>query len=1143
MRVPAALLLAVSLTSTLALVAAQQRPSSAVRPSRPGTPAPAAVREVTISEGTSMSVTVSPDGRRLAVDLQGSIWVLPASGGVATRITDVFNDARQPAWSPDGQSIAFFAYRDGGYDLWAVAPDGSNQRKLTTGAFDDREPAWSHDGKRIAFSSDRGDPLGSSYNIWTLELATGALVQLTTDPAEDSMPSWSGTDADIAFVSTRDGGRHVWAVPSTGGQERQVATSPGVVDAASWSPGGPIVLHAMQGTASRLETEGASLTADENVFPFRPSWASATEFFYTADGKIRKRTLGATAFSDVPFTATLQVTRAAGSYPRVARDFDSRAPRKTLGLVRPVLSPDGTRVAFAAVGDIWVMPVGGAAENITKDRFLDTDPAWSPDGTRLVYSSDKGGRLLQLWIRDLATGQDRQLTSLTTQPQGATWSNDGTRIAFFDVDGMWRRAPVSVVDVASGTVTRIHESLFSPGTPTWSPDGSRVAVAMVSSYSSRYREGTNQVLTMSSTGGDDRWFVPDPNLSIDSRGGGGVVWSPDGSKMAAVYEGLLKVWPVSKTGQPLGPPRRVTTEMAHSPSWAADSKRLLYQSMDQLRIVDIETGERTDVPLDLTWQPAVPSGRLTVRVGRLVDGVAETARENVDIVIDGNRIRAITPARAGRPAGAFVDASALTAMPGLIEFHSHLQKDFGEAQGRAWLAFGVTTVRSPGSTPYEAVEDREANEAGVRTGPRVYGTGYLMEWQRVYYKMGVAISSVAHLEMELERARVLQHDLLKSYVRLPDLPQKRMVEFAHANGIPVATHEIFPAALVGVDNTEHTAATSRRGYSPKQSVESARLRGRRAALRREPALLVPDDVGRRRAAAVRTGAGAQAGSALRSLPGVDAAAGAHPAAGRRAGRRRRQPGQRPDVDGHPRGRRQGGGGHRHAERLQPPRRAERLRQGRHDAVSGPAGGNRDAGRGAEPRGGRDCRRQAGRHRARGGQPARGHRRRHQREARHRQRPQLHARGAAQGAAAVGACRGRSCTGWPTAAGASPRRRTAGWTTAVTTRRRTPATRSTSTRRMPCAITWSAPRLTIRRMRSPSRTATRTTTNEKGPMMSPSPGLEKMVGARGFEPPTPRTRTECSTRLSHAPTERPSYPRTYRVVTGSVTVTCPSRRSS
>jgi hypothetical protein len=115
------------------------------------------------------------------------------------------------------------------------------------------------------------------------------------------------------------------------------------------------------------------------------------------------------------------------------------------------------------------------------------------------------------------------------------------------------------------------------------------------------------------------------------------------------------------------------------------------------------------------------------------------------------------------------------------------------------------------------VEEREANEAGVRPGPRVYGTGYLMEWQRVYYKMGIAISSVAQFEMELQRAKVLQHDLIKSYVRLPDLQQKRMVDFAHSIGVPVATHEVYPAAFVGVDNTEHTAATSRRGYSPKMA--------------------------------------------------------------------------------------------------------------------------------------------------------------------------------------------------------------------------------------------------------------------------------------------------------------------------------------
>ncbi|MFN2444171.1 MAG: amidohydrolase family protein [Vicinamibacterales bacterium] len=781
-------------------------------------PRSAPLIDVTVEEGTSMSVSVSPDGRTLAIDLQGGLWTVPANGGAARRITGVFEDARQPTWSPDGTWITYFSYRDGGYDLWSVAPDGTGQHRLTWGPFDDREPMWSHDGTRVAFSSDRGNPLGSDYNIWVLDVASGEVSQLTKGPSEDYMPSWSADDREIAFASTRENGQSVWAVSVADLTERKLTTvSAGRIDAPSWGPGGELIYQVTAGNQSRYEVDGKALTGSENVFPFRASWASPSAFFYVADGKIRRRALATSEAQTVAFTATLQVTQP--QYTRRVRDFTSTTPRKALGIVRPVISPDGSQIAFAALGDIHVVPAsGGKPVNITNDAALDTDPAWSPDGGSLVYSSDKDSAQLQLWIRDLKGGSARQVTRLSTQPQGASFSPDAKKIVFFNVDGMWRVAQMSVLDTESGAVTKIHDTLPQPGTPTWSPDGKRVALAAVGPLSTRFREGTNQILTISTEGGEDQWHAPVPMLSIDSRGGGGPVWSPDGTKMAAIYEGTLSVWPVSKSGAPLGPPRRVTSESAHAPSWQGDSRHILYQSLDVLRIVDIETGDMRTVPLDFEWTPAVPSGRVTVHAGRLLDMTGPTPRTNVDVVIEGNRIARVSPhADANHSGGNVVDASQHTVMPGLVEFHSHLQKDFGAAQGRAWLAFGVTTVRSPGNTPYEAVEDREANEAGIRPGPRVYGTGYLMEWRRVYYKMGIAISSVSQLEMELQRAQVLEHDLIKSYVRLPDAQQKRMVEFAHSIGVPVATHEIFPAALIGVDNTEHTAATSRRGYSPKMA--------------------------------------------------------------------------------------------------------------------------------------------------------------------------------------------------------------------------------------------------------------------------------------------------------------------------------------
>ena len=776
------------------------------------------LRDVTVSEGTSMSVAVSPNGQTLAIDMQGSIWTLPATGGTAKRITTLFNDARQPVWSPDGKQITFFGYLDGGYDLWTVAPDGSHQHKLTWGPYDDREPAYSHDGTRIAFSSDRDNPLGGSYNIWTLDLRSGDLKRITNDPSENHMPSWSPDDGEIAFSSTRGEGGSVWAVHLGDGKVREVSTGAGSVSAPSWSPAGKIVYHDLVAGSSRLELDGKPLTGSENAFPFRVSWASPTEFYYVSDGKIRRRSVSGGEPQTVEFKATMQVMRAAGTYTRRKRDFDSTVPRKVLGIVRPMISPDGKSIAFAALGDIYIMPVGGKPENITKDRFLDTDPSWSPDGKQLVYSSDKGGNHLQLRVYDVATASDRELTRLDTQPQGASWSPDGTRIAFFDVNATWRA--VSVVDVATGKVTKIHDTLNAPGMPTWSPDGKRIALANIAPYSKSFREGTNQILTMSAENGAqnpaDTWFAPVPNLSIDSRGFCGPVWSPDGTKMAAIYEGVLAVWPVSKTGEPLGPPRHMTTEIAYSPSWAGDSEHILYQSLDKLKEMDILSGETYEIPVDLKYTPSIPKGRMVVHVGHLVDGKTQTERTNVDIVIVGNRIRSVGPHSAAlHTSGRVIDASAYTAMPGLIESHSHLQKDYGEAEHRAWLAFGITTLRSPGSTPYEGVEDVEANESGVRPGPRLFSTGYLYEWGRTYYKMGVAISSPAHLELELQLTKTLQHDLLKSYVRLPDLQQKRVVEFAHSIGIPVTTHEIYPAAFVGVDGTEHTTATSRRGYSPK----------------------------------------------------------------------------------------------------------------------------------------------------------------------------------------------------------------------------------------------------------------------------------------------------------------------------------------
>jgi Tol biopolymer transport system component len=429
-------------------------------------------RTVVVSAGTNISAAVSPDRKTIIMDLQETLWSLPAAGGTARRLTDPMLEPARPDSSPKGDAVAFQSFKGGTFHIWLMKPDGTGVRQLTDGHGDDREPRFSPDGKSVAFSSDRA--FKGSYDIWTVEVATGRLTQWTSGPTDEFEPAWSADGAEIAFVSgTGSNGTELRAT-NRSGQTRLILTAPeGThLNSPSWSPDGKKIAYTeIAGNQAHLMVSEKRVggTADD-VFPFAARWLSADQLLYTANGKILTTSLAGSETRTIPFQAKLELNRP--MYKRRAADFDSTTPRAVKGILSPALSPDGKRIVFEALNQLWLMEIGGEPKALTHDSFYNQSPAWSPDGTRIAYTSDKGGTA-DVYVLDIGTGEERQVTHLRDSAAlNPTWSPDGKRLVFQKQD--WS---TYTLDLASGAIKEAIPASYEAGKPSWAANGKALSLA------------------------------------------------------------------------------------------------------------------------------------------------------------------------------------------------------------------------------------------------------------------------------------------------------------------------------------------------------------------------------------------------------------------------------------------------------------------------------------------------------------------------------------------------------------------------------------------------------------------------------------------------------------------------------------------
>ena len=143
------------------------------------------------------SWSIGPSGKRVAVSARGDLWTAPAENGTPRPLTStsgVFE--RDPTWSPDGKSIAYFDDSTGEYELFVMPADGKGERKQLTsdgGPFKN-DITWSPDSKRIAYSDKTG-------TLWLVTIEDGARMRVDRDPrARTLRPSFSHDSAWLTYA-------------------------------------------------------------------------------------------------------------------------------------------------------------------------------------------------------------------------------------------------------------------------------------------------------------------------------------------------------------------------------------------------------------------------------------------------------------------------------------------------------------------------------------------------------------------------------------------------------------------------------------------------------------------------------------------------------------------------------------------------------------------------------------------------------------------------------------------------------------------------------------------------------------------------------------------------------------------------------
>jgi TolB protein len=435
--------------------------------------------------------TWAPDNRRLSYRCtnRGALCV----HDLDTRTTQVivprtsdWPSVDEPAWSPDGNWIAFTRTSNDGDDytsyrqIFLVRPDGTDLTPIPNTNPNGTEPGWAPDGQQLIFTDRYDGRGGGDGSLYTIRPDGTDLAELPLTNFDAGNGAYSSDGSLLAYTARGNNGADLWIAATDFTDSQLLVREAWQV---TWKPGvdipispGPVPTSARGRRIAYLASTGTGY----DIFTIRP------------DG-----------------TGLRQVTAAGTGGP-------------------PAWSPDHTQLAYTSGLELWVTAGDGTNQRmvgaITNEAYTIYDPAWSPDGREIVVARDD-----QLIVFDVATGERRRLRAGPGYfNQSPTWSPNGRRIAFSSYfESRPYGADIALVSPHGGTVQRLRLPRDQTE-PDWSANGRLVFTQVRFPVSG---PGQYQVATATPRGTDVRVLRDTPQVdSLPS-------WSPAGTAVALYSDG------------------------------------------------------------------------------------------------------------------------------------------------------------------------------------------------------------------------------------------------------------------------------------------------------------------------------------------------------------------------------------------------------------------------------------------------------------------------------------------------------------------------------------------------------------------------------------------------------------------------------